>query len=36
MIGSGLAMVNYLVMAYLDIFKPELLDAEIESEAPKV
>jgi TRAP-type C4-dicarboxylate transport system permease small subunit len=36
MIGSGLAMVNYLVMAYLDIFKPEFLDAEIESEAPKV
>ncbi|NQV99909.1 MAG: TRAP transporter small permease [Rhodospirillales bacterium] len=26
--GSALALVNYLVMAYIDIFKPELLDSE--------
>jgi TRAP-type C4-dicarboxylate transport system permease small subunit len=28
LVGSGLAMINYLVMAYLDVFKPELLDSE--------
>ncbi len=28
LIGSGLAMINYLVMAYIDIFNPELLDSE--------
>ena len=33
-IGSGLAMINYLVMAYLDIFKPEFLDGEIDPEKP--
>lgn len=27
-VGSALAMINYLVMAYIDIFKPELLDSE--------
>lgn len=27
-IGSGLAMINYLVMAYIDIFEPELLNSE--------
>ncbi|MGI9524542.1 MAG: TRAP transporter small permease [Hyphomicrobiaceae bacterium] len=27
-VGSGLAMLNYLVMAYIDIFKPELLNSE--------
>lgn len=27
-IGSGLAMLNYLVMAYIDVFKPELLNSE--------
>lgn len=27
-LGSGLAMINYLVMAYIDIFKPELLNSE--------
>ena len=32
LLGSGLAMVNYLVMAYLDVFKPELLDSETEAE----
>ena len=28
LIGSALAMINYLVMAYIDLFKPELLDSE--------
>ena len=28
LIGSGLAMINYLVMAYIDLFEPELLDSE--------
>ncbi len=27
-VGSALALINYLVMAYLDIFNPELLDSE--------
>ncbi len=29
LIGSALAMINYLVMAYIDVFKPELLDSEV-------
>ena len=29
LIGSALAVVNYGVMAYLDVFKPELLDSEV-------
>jgi len=29
MIGSGLAMINYLVMAYIDVFQPELLNSEV-------
>lgn len=33
MIGSALAMINYLVMAYIDIFRPELLDSEAKTEA---
>ena len=33
LIGSGLAMMNYLVMAYIDIFKPELLDSEMDPKA---
>lgn len=32
LLGSALAMVNYLVMAYLDVFKPELLNSETEAE----
>lgn len=28
--GSGLAMINYLVMAYIDVFKPELLNSEVD------
>jgi TRAP-type C4-dicarboxylate transport system permease small subunit len=33
LVGSGLAMINYLVMAYLDVFKPELLDSEADAGA---
>jgi TRAP-type C4-dicarboxylate transport system permease small subunit len=33
MIGSALALINYLVMAYIDIFKPELLDSEANPDA---
>jgi len=29
LIGSGIAMMNYLVMFYIDVFKPELLDSEV-------
>lgn len=32
--GSVLAMINYLVMAYIDVFQPELLDPDVGS-APK-
>lgn len=31
--GSALAMINYLVMAYLDVFQPELLDSEVDPNA---
>lgn len=30
LIGSGLAVINYLVMAYIDVFKPDLLDSEVD------
>ena len=33
LIGSGLAMINYLVMAYIDVFKLELLDSEVDKDA---
>ena len=33
LVGSGLAMINYLVMAYIDIFQPELLDSEADPDA---
>jgi TRAP-type C4-dicarboxylate transport system permease small subunit len=32
--GSAIAVMNYLVLAYIDIFKPELLESETDSEAP--
>jgi TRAP-type C4-dicarboxylate transport system permease small subunit len=31
LIGSALAMINYLVMAYIDVFDPELLNSEADS-----
>ena len=34
MFGSLIALMNYLVMAYIDIFKPELLDSEADPNAP--
>jgi TRAP-type C4-dicarboxylate transport system permease small subunit len=34
LVGSGLAMVNYLVMAYLDVFKPEALNSEADPGNP--
>ncbi|HIM25245.1 MAG TPA: TRAP transporter small permease [Rhodospirillales bacterium] len=33
LIGSGVAMINYLVMAYIDVFRPELLDSEADPDA---
>ena len=33
-VGSGLAMINYLVMAYIDVFKPQLLDSEADPDNP--
>jgi TRAP-type C4-dicarboxylate transport system permease small subunit len=33
LIGSGVAMMNYLVMAYIDVFKPELQDSEVAAAA---
>lgn len=33
-VGSGLAVVNYLVMAYLDVFKPEKLSSEADPDNP--
>ena len=32
MLGSAVAMINYLVMAYLDVFRPELLNTEVDPE----
>jgi TRAP-type C4-dicarboxylate transport system permease small subunit len=32
--GSALALINYLVLAYIDLFKPELLDSEVDPDAP--
>jgi len=33
LIGSALAVINYLVMAYLDVFRPELLNSELDPES---
>jgi len=33
LLGSAIAVVNYGVMAYIDIFKPELSDSETEADA---
>jgi TRAP-type C4-dicarboxylate transport system permease small subunit len=32
-VGSALAVINYLVMAYLDVFRPDLLNSEVDAEA---
>ena len=31
--GSAVATISYLLMAYLDIFRPEALDSEVDPEA---
>jgi TRAP-type C4-dicarboxylate transport system permease small subunit len=31
MFGSAVALINYLVLAYIDVFKPEYMDAEIDA-----
>jgi len=31
--GSGLAVINYLVMAYIDVFRPELLDSKVSEDS---
>ncbi len=36
LLGSGLAMINYCVMAYIDVFKPEMLDSEVDPDAPQL
>ena len=33
-VGSGLAMINYLVMAYIDVFKPKMLNSESDPDNP--
>ncbi len=33
LIGSALAVINYLVLAYIDVFKPESLDSEVDAGA---
>ena len=33
LLGSALAVVNYCVMAYIDIFKPDMLDSEVDGDA---
>ena len=33
LVGSALAMINYLVMAYIDVFKPNLLVSEVDAGA---
>ena len=35
-IGSALALINYCVMAYVDVFKPEMMEAEMKSDTPQV
>jgi len=30
LIGSALALINYIVLAYIDLFKPKSLVSEIE------
>ena len=32
--GSALALINYCVLAYIDLFQPKLLDSEIDADAP--
>ena len=34
LVGSALAMINYLVMAYVDVFKLNLMEAEVDEGKP--
>jgi TRAP-type C4-dicarboxylate transport system permease small subunit len=36
LIGSGLAMINYVVLAYIDVVKPDMSDAEVGADEPGV
>ena len=31
LLGSALALVNYIVMAYIDVFRPKMLDPELDA-----
>ena len=31
LVGSALALINYLVMAYIDVFEPDLLDSKVDA-----
>mgnify|MGYP001134775835 FL=1 len=33
--GSAVALINYCVLAYIDLFQPKLLDSEIDADAPQ-
>ena len=35
LIGSAIAMINYLVLAYIDVFKPEIAESEQDTSAPQ-
>ena len=34
LVGSALALINYLVMAYVDVYKLDLMEAEVEEGKP--
>ena len=34
MFGSAIALMNYIVLAYIDIFHPELMDSDADQELP--
>jgi TRAP-type C4-dicarboxylate transport system permease small subunit len=34
LVGSALAMINYLVMAYIDVLKPASLNSEMDAGSP--
>ena len=35
LIGSAIAMINYLVLAYIDVFKPEIAEYALDTSAPQ-
>ena len=36
LLGGGLAAINYLIMAFLDVVRPDLLDAEVDENAQQI